>query len=332
MNLTYEYFTNNVEEKLATKVKETYLKYPAEQRGGPLFFKIMIDILQKSSSEAAQYLISTVKGINISNYDGENIEQVVSLIRGATSRLDNLFDGKGDSLIPKDFDEDLIRIFQTTSVPEFNDLFAQLSRNSTIDAFKAGTTMGNAGQLSIPEILRFAETQYRKFYRSGQWSGVNTKLTETSFLAAEKAKCFNCGGDHHLTECTIVKNADRIKANYKLFMKKKRKDSAASASDKKKNTNSKFSPPTAAEKANNHRRIIDGKEHFYFWKTKRWKPVKNNDRGKKFSSPQSKSTNVAEATNEEVTSPSLSDINRNKRAEEQLLHLKSVLLAQLEHL
>ena len=45
MNLIYEYFIFNMEDKLATKVKETYLKYPVEQRGGPLFFKIMIDIL-----------------------------------------------------------------------------------------------------------------------------------------------------------------------------------------------------------------------------------------------------------------------------------------------
>ena len=85
MNLTYEYFTNNVKDKLATKVKEAYLKYPAEQRGGALFFKIMFDILQNNSSEVAQFLISTVKSINISSDDGENVEDVVSLIRGATN-------------------------------------------------------------------------------------------------------------------------------------------------------------------------------------------------------------------------------------------------------
>ena len=80
MNLTYKDLVNNVEDSLQSKVKETYLKYPVEQKGGPLFFKIMIDILQNNSSEAAKYLISTVKDIKISNYDGENVEQVVSLI------------------------------------------------------------------------------------------------------------------------------------------------------------------------------------------------------------------------------------------------------------
>ena len=72
-----------MEEKLAQKVKETYMNYPVKQRGGPLFFKIMMDILQNDFNEAARYLISTVKNINISTYDGENINEVVSLTRGA---------------------------------------------------------------------------------------------------------------------------------------------------------------------------------------------------------------------------------------------------------
>ena len=262
MNLTYEYFTNNVEEKLSTKVKETYLKYPPEQRGGPLFFKIMIEILQNSSGEAAQYLISTVKGINISSYNGENVENVVSLIRGATSRLENLVGIRGESLIPKDFVDDLIKIFQTTSVSEFNELFSHYSRTNTLSEFISGPT---APKPTISQILKFAEIQYRKMYRSGQWTGVTTKLTKTAFFAnRNKIKCFNCGGDHHLSKCPIVKDEERIKANYKLFKQNKKKEFSSNIDKKKK----KFSPPTATEKANNNCRIIDGKEYYYLWKAR----------------------------------------------------------------
>jgi len=59
MNLTYEYLVNNVEDSLQSKVKETNLKYPVEQKGGPLFFKIMIDILQNNSSEAVNLNLTT---------------------------------------------------------------------------------------------------------------------------------------------------------------------------------------------------------------------------------------------------------------------------------
>lgn len=320
MNLTYEYFTNNVEEKLATKVKETYLKYPPEQRGGPLFFKIMIDILQNSSSEAAQYLISTVKGIHISNYSGENVEDVVSLIRGATSRLENLVDTNGESLIPKDFVDDLIKIFQTTSVTEFNDLFSHYSRANTLSEFITGPT---APKPTISQILKFAEIQYRKLYRSGQWTGVTTKLTETAFITNEKEmKCFNCGGKHHLSKCPVPKSEDRIKANYKLFKQNKKKDLSSTAKKKK----GKYSPPTAEEKANNNRRVIDGKEHYYLWKARRWKPVKKDNANRP-------ATNVAESGSDETeTNASLADINREKKVHETLSNLKSVLLAHIEQI
>ena len=81
MNLIYEFLTNNTKEKLLTKVKEAYLKCQPDEQGRPLLLKIMIDIFQHNSEEAAKYLISTVKTINISTFNGEN----VSLIRGATS-------------------------------------------------------------------------------------------------------------------------------------------------------------------------------------------------------------------------------------------------------
>ena len=195
MSLTYEYLVNNVEDSLQSKVKETYLKYPVEQKGGPLFFKIMIDILQNNSSEAAKYLISTVKDIKISNYDGENVEQVVSLIRGATSRLENLLDDKGKTAIPEDFVDDLIDILQTTSVSEFNELFSHYSRSTKLTNFISGAKVQKP---SISNILKFAEEQYRILYSSGKWIGVQTKLGETAFTSntsRAKYKCFNCGGD-----------------------------------------------------------------------------------------------------------------------------------------
>ena len=176
MNLTYEYLINNVEDSLQSKVKEN----PVERKGGPLFFKIMINIL-------AKYLISTVKEINILNYGGENVEQVVSLIRGATSRLENLYDDKGKSSIPESFINDLIEIFQTTSVTEFNELFSHYSRSTKLTNFILGT---KPQKPSISKILKFAEFQYRILYSSGKWTGVQAKLQVTAFTSSSgKTKC-----------------------------------------------------------------------------------------------------------------------------------------------
>ena len=179
MNLTYEYLTNNVEESLKSKVLKTYLNFPPQRRGGPLFFKIMINILQNNSNEAAKYLIQTVKDIEITNYAGENVSTVVSLIRGATNRLNNLENKYGKSQIPEDFITDIIKIFMTTSVPEYNELFSHFQRTTKLSEFISGK---KSQKTTITTILTFAEEQYIAMVGSGLWTGVNKKLNETYLL------------------------------------------------------------------------------------------------------------------------------------------------------
>jgi hypothetical protein len=41
-----------------------------EERGGPLFFKLLMDLLQNNSTEAAEYLVNVVKNLKITNFDG----------------------------------------------------------------------------------------------------------------------------------------------------------------------------------------------------------------------------------------------------------------------
>jgi hypothetical protein len=63
LQLTYKHLVNNTEDDLVTKVNETYSEYPTAERGGPLFFKIMMDKLQNNSEDAATYLISVLKNL-----------------------------------------------------------------------------------------------------------------------------------------------------------------------------------------------------------------------------------------------------------------------------
>ena len=288
-----------------------------------------MDILQNDSNEAARYLISTVKNINVSTYDGENINEVLSLIRGATNRLNNLSNSKKD-LIPEDFLTNIIKLFQTTSVAEFNNLFTYYSQASEVNTFLMGA---NAPTITIEQVLKSAEIQYRKFSQSGKWTGATTKLTETSFYTKAALKCFNCGGNHHLSQCKVAKNDARIEANHKLFLQNKKNESASAPSPQRstptsdKKRRGKFAPPTSAEKSNNNRRGIDGKEHFYFWKERRWKPVKKS----KTPAAASVAENApVETSSSFLSSPSLADVNRNKKAEDMLQNLKTALLAQLD--
>jgi hypothetical protein len=52
-----------------TKLNETYSEYLTAERGGPFFFKIMMDKLQNNSKDVTTYLISVVKNLKITDYD-----------------------------------------------------------------------------------------------------------------------------------------------------------------------------------------------------------------------------------------------------------------------
>jgi hypothetical protein len=291
LKITYEHLINNTDEHLVSKINETYSTYPAAKRGGPLFFKLMMDILQDSSDATAEYLIATVKKLKLTDFDGENVDKVVSLIRGAVKRLTNLRTSGGKKAeLPDDFITSLLTTFQSSSVPLFNVFFAQIDLNTRIVNCDADDDDDDSGAvvrkptLTVKRILRYAETQYRQLCAQDKWTGVVRKTNESAF-AAKMANhksgpiCFNCGGSHLVKDCPQPKNQDRIKAQKKLFMDKKKKDGKDKSKPTKneRHKNGKWKPPTEEEKKNQSRREIDGKLYYYHYKDKRWKLVDQND-------------------------------------------------------
>ena len=289
LRLTLESLEANTDSDLVNKVKESYNEYNADEHGGPLFFKLMMDALLNNSKEAADYLIAQVKRIKISEYDGENVPLVVSQIRSAVTRLQSLKTDQKTS-VPDDFVDDIIKVFQMTSVPDFNALFKALDMQSQLTAVQTGSTA--PAKQTINAVLAFAELQYRKFQSSGQWMGVSHKASEMAFLSALTAFangatsvkiCFNCGGTGHtFQKCPKPKNAERIASNRKLFNqeKKKKKKSQDKATknqgNPQGNQQGKWKPPTDAEKRNNNRRNIDGTWYYYDPKQGRrpWRKLK----------------------------------------------------------
>jgi hypothetical protein len=281
LKLTKTYLVNNTDDNLVLKINKTYLSYPEEERGGPLFFKLLMDLLQNNSAEAAEYLINVVKNLKISNFDGENILKVVSLIRGAVKRLTNLKDATGQSALPKDMANHLLDVVQTSLVDDFNSLFKHFRLQSQIATFRQKLSKTP----TIEEILLFAKNQYHLMSSTGKWTGVHAKANETVFVAALKAAtpgtkfkvCFNCGGSHHYSKCPKPADQSCIKANKALFRKNKRGNGTGSPAPAQPGPtparHGKFSPPTDDKKKNKSRRLIDGKLHWFHYKTQKWRPV-----------------------------------------------------------
>ena len=299
LRLTEQYLVNNSEDDLVMKVNETYMRYQVQEHGGPLFFKIMMDVLQTNSEEAAEYLVTTIKNVKVSNFDGESIPRVVSLIRGAVKRLTNLKTRSGTDALPNDFVDTLIEIFQTSTVAEFNETFAHYSKAEKIKMFQMATYR----KPTIEQVLNFAELEYRNLYSTNKWTGINTKADQSTFVAyfltqlrpdgnpksrsGYKTICFNCGGPHGVKDCKEQHNETRIQANKKAFWEKVKankgdgnKKGNDNNSKKKRNgkgpgSKSKFAPPTDAEKKNQNRRTIDGVLMWYDANAKghKWKKV-----------------------------------------------------------
>ena len=207
--------------------------------------------------------------MKLTNFNGENVDTAISMIRGAISRLKTVEPPR----VPSDIQTQLLHVFQTSSEITFNDHFKQVEQQYNIDVatHRKGSTL-----LSVGDILTLAASLYRARVEKGTWSGVSRKVNETAFVAG-KPVCWNCGTEGHtLADCPKPKNQQLIKANRSKFMKAVRENRK---NKKGTGSNSSGSPPApgtgkwrAPEPNENNRRVIDGKHYFYKKQTRRWVP------------------------------------------------------------
>jgi len=147
----------------------------------------MMNVITSLSEEAVRSLIEEMKTIKISEEPGENVAKIVSKLRGGISRLRNL------NKLPQDVLKQLIRIFQTSSVPNFNGLFKTVESNMR---------MGYAN-VDIESILQLAEDTYTELVSCKEWH--SSSGSDSLFVARGGQKkgdnkpitCWNCGQQGH---------------------------------------------------------------------------------------------------------------------------------------
>lgn len=274
LTLTFKQLENSMTPKLFDKCFEQYESYPEVQRGGPLLFIIMMKLLVSHSEDAVTHLKVMIKKLKISDFQGENVSRVVSLLRGTYKHLRFI------KKVPEDFNNQVLKILQTSSVPKFNDYFAHHQKTMRMAkdvAVLKRLDYDPDDHASIDILFRLAETEYKSLVASGEWLSSTSKGKSSAFSGETKSSnsntssnnnltCWNCGKKgHSLSQCSEPRNDTRIAINRERFMKeRKNKEGSANTSD---SGNSKYKPPTPEEK---NRRIIDGKHMFYLTQVKRW--------------------------------------------------------------
>ena len=134
-----------------------------------------------------------------------------------------------------DFVEILYNIYQTSSVDKFNHVFRDEKESLLREGDKTGTTpnwpaartinnlasatyarLKIAGEWDVPEDTK----KKAEAYSAGAQTGTQPKQPSGSHSHPRgKAKCFNCGGDHLLPQCTKPRNEDEIAKNKAAYAK-----------------------------------------------------------------------------------------------------------------
>ena len=296
---TFTFFRQNCSSALYHKVLERYDGFKPAEKGGPLFFKLMLDILIADNEVVAETLIKRLRGFKISSVQGENVSSTVSLVRDACERLRDIL------RLPQDIDLILLELYQTTSVPDFNAMF-KAEASSREYAALGPQNRGLQHHVYLPshqdvlfkateDINDRAENGYTKY--RGNWkvppsrhdggaslvaSSGSSKATSSSdkqdgttgfrvfsFAVLLSGVCWNCGNaDHSLRNCPHPRNEKKVEANREQFRKAKAKKGSSGPGTDSAGKPTKFAPPRPDE---NGRRTINGVPHTWDGNRKWWK-------------------------------------------------------------
>ena len=220
---------------------------------------ILLKEIQDSSETAITYLVEQLDTLKISDIKGEDVKEFVTTIRSTHETLVAASTESHD-YAPSNFCKTVLTILQTSSVPEFNEIFEDELKLITRKASRYG---GLPKYPPIEEILSLALNTYRTMSRApSTWTvskpgsycqdtGVSNPsgLTALPFYKRKGYKCDNCEQptpDHPLKDCPKPRDNDRIKKNQAA--RKSRK--STSNSDKKSKTYQKprYTPKTGKYK------------------------------------------------------------------------------------
>ena len=191
--------TPELREDVLTTLKHDF---PKEQHGGPLTFAVMIDKVINLSPSAIDTMKANLKTYNIKDIPGEDVSMVVRQFLYALKRLES--NGAIDTLLI----QSLYKVFQTTSVPEFNDQMAHMAR---------GSIGINAVQHTYKQILDAAKDHYKYLISLELWTGVTPVEQESAFQASQETKIPPINPPPTESPYCLPTEADRVSSNPDRF-------------------------------------------------------------------------------------------------------------------
>jgi hypothetical protein len=295
------HFRSHVEQELYNVVYAEYITFSAEERGGPLFLKLLLLHLVVSDEANLEMLLDTVKNYKINeNVENEDMDKVIRLLKAVTGTIVHL---RPDKTLPEKYIEHLCTALKTTSCSQFNAEIAGIEKDVTTSrriqsANKSAAMRQHSGTRTIAPtisglilennmqgvdfIFSLALETYRDLKSNGQWNsamrptpgGAGAAGTAGSFMAADQISgpfCWNCEStEHAFPHCPKPRDQATIAKNRALYREHKgpitnggRGDGSGRGGDRW----SKWKRPRPEE---NNKRIINNAPFTWNQATRRW--------------------------------------------------------------
>ena len=167
--------------------------------------------------------------MKLSELEGEDVDVAISLLRSTYSALESA-STPSRNYIPDDFPRTIMQVLQTSSVPEFNQAFADEETDILREADRSGT------KPSWPDVyvtLDYASNVYQRLKADNIWClPAGNKSSSFNYTVT----CWNCGGNHLLSECSKPRDEakiDKARKAYRSRNKGKGKKGRKSKTDDK---------------------------------------------------------------------------------------------------
>lgn len=237
LNWSYEMLRKNTEDGLWLKCQEDYDDYAPPQRGGPLMLFLILRRIQDVSETAIDHVKKSLTDLKISEIPGEDVDRVVSLIKSAHTLFKSA-SSSCHSYVPEDFPKLILKLFQTSSVPQFNQAFKHEQQIAQHLADKTGQIVEWP---TVSELTLMATNSYKRLKASGTWTTpkANKRLALNATPGRPGAprpaftvKCWNCGEPHTLRDCPKPKDEAKIEQARKNFNKFRRDRRSAGSNNR----------------------------------------------------------------------------------------------------
>ena len=272
MNWSYLHFKNHTEEVLYNEIDKQFQTYERRQRGGPLFFKLLIDVLLVSNEQSLSSLETTITKYNIAVDAKDDLPEAVKIINAVSVTIQAMRGDGKKSPLPDKYVVDIIKVLKTTSVDAFNNKMAEF--HSNLDLLRL---MDDKNTINTPEMLTktfaFANKVHKELFNDGVWQECVLQKAKSTFAADNtdhaalifwKNRCWNCKKvGCNKNRCPTAIDETRCEQN-RLDWKKENSGGRSTPAGNGRRSSGGSTKPFAwrpPESDENNKRVIYGRPH-----------------------------------------------------------------------